>query len=443
MDFADAVAWLLSFTNYEVTPLDAASAARLELRPLRNLLARLGDPQTRRGTVHITGSKGKGSTAVVIAELLRAAGLRTALYTSPHLHTIRERMRVDGVLISEGEFARLASLMRPHAEAVQAAGERLRTFELLTALGFLYFRERDATWQVIEVGLGGTLDATNVLDDKDLCVFTPIGLEHTAILGDTVAKIAADKAGILRPGVRAVMAPQRESAAEVLRAACAKRGATLEEVAAVCQMSRGKSSLDGQELRLRTPTADYRLKLALLGRFQIENAATAILAVEQLQAAGVELTPAQAAQALAAVSWPGRLEVLKRSPLVIVDGAHSPDSARRLVQAVREDLPHRVLYRVVGMSGDKDAAEFALPFAALDPMVIATSSRHPRSAPAQQVGQAFQEHGLLVRLAPGVEAAIDTALAEAGSGDLVLVTGSLFVAAEARQAVLGLLPSPA
>ncbi len=443
MDFAAAAAWLLSFINYEITALDAAPASRLELRPLRALLARLGDPQHGRGTVHITGSKGKGSTAAMIAALLGAAGERTALYTSPHLHTIRERMRVAGELISEDEFAALATQLRPHVEAVRDAGGNLTTFDLLTALAFLFFRDQGAAWQVIEVGLGGTLDSTNVLDEKQVCVFTAIGLEHTAILGNTIAQIAADKAGILREGVRAVMGPQRESAADVLRAACRAKGAALEEVATVCQVSRGKSSLDGQELRLRTPNADYRLRLPLLGRFQIENLATAVLAVEQLQEHGVELAPEQAASALASLRWPGRVEVLKRSPLVVVDGAHSPDSAKRLVQTVREDLPHRAVYLVVGMSRDKDLREFALQFAALDPIVIATASHHPRAASAQAVGQAFQDHGLLVRLAPDVAMAMDTAVAEAGGGDLILATGSLFLVAEARAALLGILPATA
>src|SRR5579884_3268263 len=246
MDFIEAVRWIQSFADYEAAPLDRVARERLALGPLRALLERLGNPQRGRGTVHITGSKGKGSTAAMIAALLQGCGFRTALYTSPHLHTIRERIQVDRALIGQEEFARLASMLRVEAEAVIASGQRLTTFELLTALGFLHFREACAEWQVVEVGLGGTLDATNVLDEKDVCVFTPIGLEHTAILGDTVAKIATDKAGILRRGARAVMGLQRESAAEVLRAACARLDVPLLEVASVCQLSRGRAGLDEQ-----------------------------------------------------------------------------------------------------------------------------------------------------------------------------------------------------
>jgi len=446
VDFTAAASWILSFANHEVTPLDGATAP-LRLVPLRNLLSRLGEPQHGRGSVHITGSKGKGSTAAMIAAMLQGCGLRVGLYTSPHLHTIRERMQLNGVPIPPEEFARLTSLIRPHAEAVDQSGTgRVTTFELLTALAFLHYREQGADWQVIEVGLGGTLDATNVLDEKDLCVFTPIGLEHTQVLGSTVAQIATDKAGILRRGVAAVMALQRESAAEVLRAACSAQQARLVEVANDCQLSRGKVSLDGQELRLRTVAADYRIRLPLIGRFQAENAATAVLSLELLtdRVGGSRLpfTPATAAAGLAAVRWPGRVEVLKRSPLIVVDGAHSPDSARRLAQTIREELPHRAFYLIAGVSADKDLQAIAAAFAPLDPVVFATASHHPRAADAATVGRVFQELGLMVRQAPDVAAAVDAAVAEAGSGDLVLATGSLFVAAEARETVLGLAPAP-
>jgi dihydrofolate synthase/folylpolyglutamate synthase len=437
MDFHEAEDWLLGFANYEITPLDAAPAARLELQPLRELLRLSGDPQQGRRSVHITGSKGKGSVATMIAALLQASDKRVGLYTSPHLHTIRERIQVDGAYIPEADFAMLTSELRTRVGGMR---QRLTTFELLTALAFLYFQRQEVDWQVIEVGLGGALDATNVLDKKQLCVFTPIELEHTAILGNTVAQIATDKAGILRPGVRAVMGLQRESAAEVLRAACAALSVPLVEVATTCQMSRGRAGLDGQELHLRTPTAEYRLRLPLLGRYQAENAVTAVLAAEQLTAAGLALTPQIAAGALADLRWPGRMELLKRRPLVVVDGGHTPDAARRIVEAVREELPHRAVLLVIGLSSDKNAAAFAAPFAALDPLVTATVSRHPRAMAAAAVGQAFQAQGMIVRLAPSVAAAIDAALAEAGAEDLVLATGSLFVAAEAREAVLGITP---
>jgi dihydrofolate synthase/folylpolyglutamate synthase len=445
MNFTDAAAWILGHTNHEVVPLERAPRERLELRPLRLLLARLGNPQHGRGAVHLTGSNGKGSTAAMIAAILQQAGARVGLYTSPHLHTIRERIRIGGEPIDAETFAALATEIRPHAETIEAQGMKLTVFELLTALGFLAFREAGCDWQVIEVGLGGTLDATNVLDEKQVCVFTPIDLEHTAILGNTVAQIAHDKAGILRPGVRAVMGLQRESAAEELRAACARVGATLEEVARACALRRERVTLDGQTLRVRTPRATYGFTLPLLGRFQAENAATALLAVEQLAETtpGIAIPPAVAAAGLAETRWPGRVEVLKRSPLVVVDGAHTPDAVRQLVRAVREDIQPRAVRLVIGVSRDKSLDALAAGFQPLQPEVIAVAAAHPRAADPLDVARAFQQLDLPARTAPSVTEGVDAAMEEARPGELLLVAGSLFVVAEARAAVLGLLPAPA
>jgi dihydrofolate synthase/folylpolyglutamate synthase len=443
--YGEAIRYLYSFANYEFTSLDRASAATLDLRRMRELLARFGDPQRGRHSVHITGSKGKGSTAMMIAEILRRSGHRTGLYTSPHLHRETERVRVDGEPIPETDLVRLVEMLKPEVEAINAAGVhgRLTTFELRTALAFLFFREQNVDWQVIEVGLGGRLDATNVLDQKELCVFTPVSLEHTRILGDTVAQIATDKSGILRRGARAVMGLQRESAADVFRAACAALDVPLEEVAASCRMAPGRADADSQEMRLRTPRADYRLTLPLLGRHQLENAATAVLAVENLRGSGVDASPEVVRAALAEVKWPGRLEVIKRRPLLVLDGAHNGDSARRLAQALRAHFSFRRLLLVAGLNADKDVAAFAREFAGLDPEVTATRSRLPRAAPPDDVAAAFRAEGMPARTSPSVAQAVDDALAEAGPADLVCVTGSLYVVAEARGWVLGIVPSPA
>ena len=445
MDFVEAAAWILARTNHETVALDGAPAARLELRPLRALLARLGDPQRGRGGVHLTGSNGKGSTAAMIAALLRGAGAHVGLFTSPHLHSIRERIQIDGQPLDEATFAALTDEIRPQAEVVEREVGPLTVFELLTALGFLAFRAAGCDWQVIEVGLGGTLDATNALDEKQVCVFTPIDLEHTAILGNTVAQIATDKAGILRPGVRAVMGLQREPAADALRAACERLNAPLAEVAKLCALRRERASLDGQELKIRTPRETYTLTLPLLGRFQAENATTALLAVEQLAETEprMEVTPQSAAAALRDVRWPGRVEVLRRTPLVVVDGAHTPDAVRQLVRVVQEELKPRAVRLIFGASRDKNLVALARNFALLQPDVIAVAATHPRAVPPTEIVAAFQALDLPARVAPSVAEGVDAALAEATSGDLVLAAGSLFVVAEARAAVLGLLPSPA
>ena len=377
MQYIEALHFLQQRDDWERTGSPAA-ADRWDLRRMRSLLARLGDPHLGRRTVHVAGSKGKGSVAAMAASVLQQAGLRTGLYTSPHLHRFVERIAIDGEAIAPEEFGRLLGQVWPQIEAEDADGTygAISTFEALTALAFVAFRERGVEAQVLEVGLGGRLDATNVFDTKDVCVITPISLEHTAVLGDTVAQIASEKAGIITPGATVVMSPQRESAADVIRSVCAKRGAELIETAQACALSRTKHDRDGQEFSLRTPRATYKLRLPLLGRHQLDNAATAALVIEAL---GIDVDDATLRDGLAAVRWPCRIELLKSArggPLVAADGAHNRDSARRLVQALRDDLGVREAVLVIGCSGDKDLGALAEELAP-----IATRSRQPAPPP--------------------------------------------------------------
>ncbi|MEX2157893.1 MAG: folylpolyglutamate synthase/dihydrofolate synthase family protein [Dehalococcoidia bacterium] len=423
----------------------ADDAARWDLRRMRSLLARLGDPQLGRRTVHAAGSKGKGSTAAMIAAVLRAAGETAGLYTSPHLHRFVERIAVDGEPIAEDDFGRLMDELLPAIETEEAAGPygTISTFEALTALSFLAFRERGVTVQVLEVGLGGRLDATNVIDDKDVCVITPVGLEHTAVLGDTVAKIAAEKAGIITKGSTVIMAPQRESAADVVRQVAAERSAELIEVAQACSLSRGRASSDGQEFTLKTPRETYKLTLPLLGRHQLDNAATAVLALEALAArAGIEIGAAAIREGFSSVRWPCRIEALKRKPLIIVDGAHDRDSARRLAQTIRDDFGRSSVVFVIGASRDKDIDALADELAPIVSNVVLTKSRNPRAMDARNLVPAFTERELPVAVEEPVGAAVDAALAIAGADGAIVVCGSLFVAAEAKEHILGIVYDP-
>ncbi|MDZ4278734.1 MAG: Mur ligase family protein, partial [Dehalococcoidia bacterium] len=339
MDYVEALRLLQRRDDWERSG-SLGDAARWDLRRMRSLLGRVGDPHLGRGTVHIAGSKGKGSVAAMIDAALRATGTSTGLLTSPHLHRFVERIAVDGVPAGESDFGRLAGELAPHIEAEDGGGSfgTVSTYEALVALAFLYFRERDVDWQVLETGLGGRLDATNVFAEKEVCVITRIGLEHTAILGETVAEIAAEKAAIITPRSTVIMAPQREPAAEVVRRVCDERGVTLVEAAQVCKLNRRAAGRDGQRFTLRTPTATYQLQLPLLGAHQLENAATAVLALEALAPHGIEIGESNVREGLASVRWPARIEVLKRRPLIVADGAHSRDSARALARTLREGL---------------------------------------------------------------------------------------------------------
>jgi dihydrofolate synthase/folylpolyglutamate synthase len=453
MDYAEAKAWVFGFTDYEFVPLQTAPDAALDLTRLRSLLARLGDPQRHARTIHIAGSKGKGSTASMVAALLKASGARVGLYTSPHLHSPCERIAMNGSQVDEAEFAALATEIRPVVEAENAAqaGSPLTTFELLTALTFVAFRESRCDWQVIEAGLGGRLDATNVLDEKALCIFTPISLEHTAILGPTTAIIAADKAGILRRGCRAVLAPQDGEAETVLRGACADLVVPCQSVSAACAWAATPRGLEGQDCTVTTTLAEYRFFLPLLGRHQVENASTALLGLECLCDAGVSLSPDHAAEALGTVRWPGRLEVLSREPLVLVDGAHNGASARRLAEAL-SDLMHatagamnrtpttgiRALTIVLGTLADKDLPGIVAALAPVARRAIAVAPDHPRARPPSAIAEAFGVAGIPARTADTVAAGLREAIETARPNEAICVAGSLYVAAEARAEMLGL-----
>jgi dihydrofolate synthase/folylpolyglutamate synthase len=441
MDYSQAIEYVLSFTDWERAPAQAFAAANFDLRRVQSLLARLGNPHLGRQTIHIAGSKGKGSVAAMVASILQAAGYRSGLYTSPHLHNIRERIVVDGQPIGEDEFARLTEVLAPQVAAENEDGRfgQLTTFELLTALAFLYFQDRDARWQVLEVGMGGRLDATNVVDEKAVCVITPISLEHTIVLGDTVGKIAAEKAAILRPGTTLVMALQPyPEAAAVIRATAEELGAPLLDVGETYSAQRLSWDLTGQSFRLAGPGCSWELRLPLLGAHQVENAATAVAAIDALRSGGVVVSEESIEEGLSQLSWPGRLEVLRDKPLIVVDGAHNGDSARRLRQALRDHFSFGRAILVMGVSGDKTIAAMAEELAPVTHLLIATRSQHPRAAEPEAVAAAFAARGVASETCPTVAAALDRARALAGRDDLICVVGSLFVVAEAREQVLGL-----
>jgi dihydrofolate synthase/folylpolyglutamate synthase len=358
------------------------------------------------------------------------------------LHAFRERIRVNGEPIAEEAFARQAEALVGAVEEVKSRypDRELVTFDLLTALAFLAFRQEGVDVQVIETGLGGRLDSTNALGEKAVCVITPISLEHTRILGDSLAEIAGEKAGIIAPSTVVVMGLQRESAAEVVRDVCARQGARLVEVAQACALARTGHSSEGQDFRLRTPAGTYRLRLPLLGGHQLENAATAVLAAEALDAYGVAISEGDLRAGLEAVRWPGRLEIIKRRPLVVVDGAHNGESARRLRQALSEDLGIRRATLVVGCSADKDVDVLAEEMEPLAIRVIATRSRGARAALPQEIAAVFSRRGIVASCEEGVADAVDAALGQASADEVICVLGSLYVVAEAREHLLGIAP---
>lgn len=445
MDYVETLRWLHTLPDFERT---GAFAPRSDVGPILELLRELGDPHAGRATAHVAGSKGKGSTVAMIEGVLGAAVLRVGCHVSPHLHRYTERIRVGGQPISRDGFAAAISAVRAAMDGV-APGLQVRefvAFDALTAAAFVAFREAVCDAQVIEVGLGGALDPTNVFHGEaassDVAVMTPISLEHTAVLGTTIAEIAEQKAGIITRGCTVVVAPQRESALDVFRRVAAEREAPLVEVASVCWLARGRADIDGQEFRLRTQRADYAARLPLMGRHQLENAATAIVACEELAARrGIEIAPAHVRAGLAQVSWAARLEVIRRAPLIVVDGAHNGDSAKRMVQALREDAGLRGATFVFGTLAGKDIAGMLSAVAPVARCVLAPAWDHLRAASFQDIAEAargaLESETQLLRHA-SVGDAIEAAIADGGGREPIVAFGSLAFAARVREYLLGI-----
>ena len=431
----------MGMVDYERPATIPGGRARYDLERIGALLEMLGSPHLGVPTVHVAGTKGKGSTTAMVASILNAAGCSTGLFTSPHLHTFRERIRVGGQPIPEDEFAGLVEALWPAVEEMRRAGHgRVTVFELLTAMAFHCFRERGVGAQVIEVGLGGRLDSTNVVQPL-ACGITSLGLDHTEVLGDTLAEIAMEKAGIIKQGVPVVCAPQRPEALRVVQDVCEAQENTLTLAGEDILWSPESTTLDGQTFTLETARRTYRLSIPLLGEHQLENAAVAVGLIEALAEGGIDVSREAIEEGLRRVEWPCRLEVLRRAPLVIADGAHNPHSAGRLVEAMRSLVPGLRLTLVVGVSRNKDVDGVAFELSRLSPAeVVATRSRHPRSAQPELLAREFERYGARARTAGSVAEAVDDAVASASDDDVVLVTGSLFVAAEAREHAMGIEP---
>ncbi len=434
MNYQEALDYILSFADYERLP---RSALVWDLRRIERLLERLGNPQNAARSVHVAGTKGKGSTAAMIASILKQAGYRVGLYTSPHLFSFTERIQADGQPIAEDAFASLIESLKPEVEAVNLGdiGE-LTTFEILTALAFAYFREIGADYQVLETGLGGRLDATNVVK-PDVCVITSISFDHMDVLGDTLAKIAAEKAGIIKPGSTVVCSPQFPEAMAVIERTCRESGVRLVRVGTEVTWHKGDASPDGQSFRLEGLEREYGLKIPLLGEHQLENAAAAVAAVEVLAAMGAKVSTENIAAGLEQVHWPGRLQVLRREPGVIVDSAHNAYSVKKLGEALKQYFSYDRIILVLGVSSDKDVAGIVAEASSLTGEVIVCRSRHPRSVAPEMLRDEFSKHGVTPQVAESVASAMSLALAQAKSGDLICAAGSVFVIAEVMEEMGG------
>ncbi|MBN9494498.1 bifunctional folylpolyglutamate synthase/dihydrofolate synthase [bacterium] len=439
MDYAEAIRYLMSFTDME-RGYQASPSPTMSLESMRSLLSRLDNPQAGRPTVHITGSKGKGSTATMIASVLNQSGASTALYTSPHLHDFTERIQINGDSVSQAEFAAAIEAIRPAIETEQESVHgNVSTFGVLTALFFWLVRAQvpPVEWQVVEVGLGGTFDATNVFESPEVAVITPISLEHTAILGNTPAEIAMDKSGIIKAGSTCVLAKQRDPAViDVVRERCRSVGAELVDVGSRYTAEMAEHFVYGQSFVVRGPHGEHELRTPMLGRHQLDNAATAVAVIDALRARGHAIPGGAVAEGIARARLAGRLEVMGQKPLVVADGAHNGESAEMLAAALKEYFTWRRCYLVLGSLADKDVRAMGFKLARLCELIVCCRVGNPRSMDPLAM---IQEVGFLGPMAVAEESVadgLDTAFAHASEDDLVCITGSLYTVAEARSIIL-------
>lgn len=433
MNYRQAEEYLNSFVNYEQIPGITYAAPGYSLKHVEELLNRMGNPQLAARTVHIAGTKGKGSVAAMIAQGLSSSGYKTGLYTSPHLHTLRERITIDGTLISEAEFAAAMATVKPFIESMKkdTGFRQLTYFEALTALAFAYFQKKQVDFQVLEVGLGGRLDATNVVPNPAVCIITSLSLDHTQILGNSLGEIAQEKAGIIKPGCWVVLSPQSEEAASVITDICREQEAKVIQVGKDVTWHKIGGNLHHQSLAIKGRMNNYQVNIPLLGDFQLENAATAIAALEILASEGFAISATDIAHGLAQVKWPGRFQIVQQHPTVLVDGAHNVASIKRLVTNIKTYFPDKLILLVFGTSVDKDIPGIVNELVPLSPQVIVTRAAHSRAAPLPTLVAEFTKRGIEPETKETVTEAISRALSLADKTDVICVTGSLFVVAEA------------
>ncbi len=437
--YHQALNWIYGFSNTERTGQFVRDRED-NLARERALLAALGNPQRAYSITHIAGTKGKGSTSALLASILREAGVSTGLYTSPDLHTFRERIRLDGAVISEAEVARLVPELQRAVAQIPASLGSLITWEVATALAFLAFREARVRHAVVEVGLGGRLDATNVVEPMATCI-TSISYDHMEVLGDTLTAIATEKAGILKSGVPAVTSARAPEALATIARIAEERGVPLIRVgpngSPDCQYTYtpGEATSALQTFSVRTPTRVYeRLELTLLGEHQLENATAAVALADILTKHGIAIDEAALRRGLRNARWQARLQVVGRDPWRIVDGAHNADSFAALFRALRRHFRFERLVLVAGLLSDKDLPRMADEIArgGVDAL-ITTEAHSPRALPADILAEAvaLRAPHLPIEIVPESVEAIEAAERLTSPSDLLCVAGSLYLAGEA------------
>ncbi|HEY45275.1 MAG TPA: bifunctional folylpolyglutamate synthase/dihydrofolate synthase [Anaerolineae bacterium] len=440
--YQEALDYLYSHIDYSVERSYRYSPEVLDLKRVHALVQALGDPHRKYRSVHIAGTKGKGSVSAMIASILQAAGYKTGLYTSPHLQRFTERIRVDDHEIDKAEIVELVGILKPHIEAIQ----QLTVYEIITALAFLSFARNEVEVAVFEVGLGGRLDATNVITPM-ASVITSLSYDHMHLLGESLSDIAREKAGIIKSGVPVISAPQQHEAERVVEDAAHSLDAPLSLVGRDWLYSPGTRDLSGQSLYIwssaEQPLMDAYVESAggeewapprywipLLGHHQVVNGAVAYATIQVLNTQGLEVREDVIQKGFRETNWPGRFQILSTNPVLVVDAAHNRDSALKLRIALDDFFPGRQVTLIFGASADKDIPGMLIELLPRVSRLIVTQADHPRAADPEDLARVAHSHGLRVEIDEHVEAALDLALKQTWPEGVVLATGSLFIVGE-------------
>lgn len=432
VEYQEAVDYLYRFVDYSLTRNLRYSPEKFDLSRMRELMQEIGNPHLQYPVIHIAGTKGKGSTAAMIASVLQQAGYKVGFYISPHMVDFAERIQINRVPISHADLVSMVNKLKPAVERI----ERLTTFELTTAAAFCYFFQEKVDIAVIEVGLGGRLDATNVVDPL-LSVITSLSLDHVNVLGNTLDKIAFEKGGIIKPGKPVVVAPQKKEAIKVLEEIAEARGATLIQIGKDYSYQMIDHDYDGQHFRVYVNENPHKgwtdIHLPLLGHHQMVNACTAFAALCEIEKMGWEIQPGAIQNGFAKVEWEGRFEIISRDPYIVLDSAHNRDSAAKLRATIVDYFPRKKVVLVFGASEDKDvAAMFAELLPRTDHLIV-TQSVHPRALEPEKLLELAAPYGITAEAVIPLEKAVERALDVSRGKQVILVTGSLFIVAGVRQ----------
>lgn len=443
--YEDALDFLYSFIDYSLKRNFRNAAEKFNLDRMRAFMSLLGNPQDDYEIIHVAGTKGKGSVSALCASTLKAEGYAVGLYTSPHMVRFTERIKINDQEISKEQVVKIVDRMKPVTEQIP----EITTFELMTAMAFLHFSWQKVDYGVFEVGLGGRLDATNIVKPL-VSVITSISYDHVKILGNTLSEIAGEKGGIIKEGIPVVVAPQKEEARLKLEQIAQERNAPLIQVGRDYLYAADSHSLDSQHFLVWTPNeqpmvdefiesggraiwSPLRLRIPLLGFHQVENAATAYAALKTAEKLGVSLSQNAYRKGFSNVIWPGRMEVINKYPTILLDSAHNRYSALRLRQTLDDYFPGLPVIMVFGASEDKDIEGMYQELLPRVRRVITTQSIHPRAIEAEKLEELAHRFGRSALAVTPVEDALDLALQEAGQEAVILVTGSIFVVAAVKE----------